>query len=349
MFGTRRSCAFPINPLLRQNAATVFVRSPPFQHPRFALTDDVAHRTQYSNLRSGPRPRSYGAFPPTTGTPSSRSSHTLPPYDSLPYDSLPCESPPYSSPPYSSPSYSCPSYSPPYTSPPNPPRSAAPRPTPTQPPTLIYIPHPTNGPSQKRAPTVTSRGLSVCLVIILLQTVFIVCRSDALAQFLDLESVIIRSVKERARLELEREKLRRERELWERALEDRVPQGAYWEFVWPAWDCRAYGKREYWGVLRNVPQNWTAIEACINMPVEIKGVTVRRPYRCSFVNGSPHIRGYWMVDWNQPDCKPWFQEFRDAVSPRLPLHRYVMVGLTHSRDVQTKGLVPVESRPISWV
>jgi len=120
---------------------------------------------------------------------------------------------------------------------------------------------------------------------------------------------------EREKLEQEEEKLRLEREWWERAREDRVPQGAFWEVVWPAWDCRAYGKREYWGALQNIPEGWTAMEACTNMPVEIKGVTVRRPDRCAFVEGSPHIHGYWMVDWDQPDCKPWYRDFHDAVSP----------------------------------
>ena len=40
------------------------------------------------------------------------------------------------------------------------------------------------------------------------------------------------------------------------------------------------------------------------------------------------IHGYWMVDWDQPDCKPWHEEFHDAVSLRfLPFVRY---GLAHT-------------------
>ena len=120
---------------------------------------------------------------------------------------------------------------------------------------------------------------------------------------------------EREKSELEREKLRLERELWERAREDRVPQGAFWEVVWPLWECRAYGKREYWGSLQSIPEGWTAVDACMNMPVEIKGVTFRRPDRCIFVEGSPHIHGYWMVDWDQPDCRPWYRDYQDAVGP----------------------------------
>ena len=148
----------------------------------------------------------------------------------------------------------------------------------------------------------------------LIEAVLIICRSDALATFIDLKSVTLRESKEREKLELERGRLRRERELWEKAREDRVPQGAFWEVISPSVDCRGYGRREYWGILRNIPQGWTAIDACTNMPVEIKGITVRRPDWCAFIGGSPHIIGHWMVDWDQTDCKPWYKDFHDAVS-----------------------------------
>ena len=156
----------------------------------------------------------------------------------------------------------------------------------------------------------------------------VIYRSDSLTKFIRLESVALLAssqksalVAEREKSEQKREKMRRDRELWEKVLEDRVPQGAFWEVVWPAWDCRAYGKREYWGMLRNIPEGWSTIDACMNMPVEIKGVTVRRPDRCAFVDGSPYIHGYWMVDWDQPDCKPWYRDFHDAVSLNLSFTR----------------------------
>ena len=118
---------------------------------------------------------------------------------------------------------------------------------------------------------------------------------------------------ERQRLEQEKEALREERERWEKAREVRVPRGAFWDGIWPVPDCRAYGKREYWGILQNIPEGWTDVDACMNMPVEIEGVFVRRPYRCAYVEDSPHINGYWMVDWDQPDCKPWYEDFHDTV------------------------------------
>ena len=152
-----------------------------------------------------------------------------------------------------------------------------------------------------------------------------------------LESAIRRSELERSRFEQDRQRLkneqqlledkrqlleqaeedlREERERWEKAKEDRVPQGAFWDVVQPALECRAYGKREYWGMLQNIPGDWTDLNACMNMPVEIKGVTVRRPYRCGYAGDSPHIYGYWMVDWDQPDCKPWHRDFHDKVRGR---------------------------------
>jgi len=143
-----------------------------------------------------------------------------------------------------------------------------------------------------------------------------------------LESATRRSELERSRLEREKQLLERERQLWgqekenlrgererwEKAREIRVPQGAFWDPLLPAPDCRAYGKREYHGALQNIPEGWTDMDACMNMPAEVKGVTLKRPNRCGYVGGSPHIYGFWMVDWDQPDCKPWHQDVTDKVS-----------------------------------
>ena len=168
-----------------------------------------------------------------------------------------------------------------------------------------------------------SCGPAICIVVVL--TLLMICRIDLLEPFIDIKSAT-RHVSienstlavEKGKMGHEREAMAREKELWKKAKEDRIPHGAFWEDVWPAWDCRAYGKREYWGVLRNIPEGWSATDACMNMPVEIKGVTVRRPYRCERVWGSPHIRGYWMVDWDQPDCKPWYRDYKDVVSLKYP-------------------------------
>ena len=115
-------------------------------------------------------------------------------------------------------------------------------------------------------------------------------------------------------LEGERHLLEQERERWEKAREDRVPQGAFWgsEPI-PAWDCRAYGKREYSAMLENIPEDWTDVDACMNMPVEIKDVNIRRPDRCEHVGVPSRIRGVWVVNWGQTDCKPKHQGITDTV------------------------------------
>ena len=162
---------------------------------------------------------------------------------------------------------------------------------------------------------------------------------------LALESATNRSEQERLRLERveqliadelhsleqEKEELKKERGRWERARKDRVPQGAFWASLWPAPDCRAYGRREYWGTLENIPGDWTDMEACTNMPADIKGVYVRRPDRCGYVEGSSHIHGIWMVDQDEVDCKPWHAGATDKVG--FWGHRFSFTS-THERRFQ---------------
>lgn len=161
----------------------------------------------------------------------------------------------------------------------------------------------------------------------LIPLVILLFTYDPLAMIVDVESAKRHALNEDAILAFEKEKTEREREivvreraLWEKAKEARIPQNAFWDVVWPAWDCLAYGKREYWGVLQNIPGDWEAIDACMSTPVEIRGVKVRHPDRCARVFAFPgfQIRGYWTVDWDQPDCKPWFRDFEDKVGPSLP-------------------------------
>jgi len=178
-----------------------------------------------------------------------------------------------------------------------------------------------------------------------------------------LESTIRDSEQERSRLEkqthlLEGERrllmeeelaLKEEREKWEKAREDRAPQGAFWELVQPKLDCLSYGKREYWGILRNIPEGWTELDACMNMPVEIKGVSVRRPDRCLSARGSP-VRAFWTVDWDQPDCKPWHQDFYDkgCTNKGSGIRRLEawVVGINEKGDQDWRLLC--ESTPMTW-
>ena len=219
------------------------------------------------------------------------------------------------------------------------------------PPYGAITPNHTGGLSQRRTPTVARYWLTICLAIILFQTVLTICRSDALAMLIDLESAAHRASKERLALmvergksEQEREKMKHDRELWEKAREDRVPHNAFWDAILPAPACSAYGKREYSSTLQNIPEGWTAIDACINMPIEIKGATVRRPNRCAFVKGSPHVHGYWMVDWDEPSCKPRWYNYQDVVSVNRPLFARTSVFTHLHRDAPATSLVSVESR-----
>jgi len=158
---------------------------------------------------------------------------------------------------------------------------------------------------------------------------------------------------ERHLLGREKEELREERERWEKAREDRVPQGAFWGTEpQPAPDCHAYGKREHWAELHNIPEDWTDMDACMNMPTTIKGVFLRRPDRCGYVGGSPHIYGFWMVDWDQSICKPWHKDVADKVSSGqltwLHLRIHPCSRTLISRVARTGDLAPVVSKLGSW-
>jgi len=250
--------------------------------------NDSSHRTQSTRLNFGQLPPSYSSVEPSNGTPPG-------------------------------------------------PRLAPPGPSSTQSPGLRSDLE--NGPVPRPAPLVViSPGLALCLVIISIQAVLIICHSDALAILINLESAARRAstekaalvaeksalVMEREKLGRERERMKQERELWERAKEDRIPHGTFWDLISPALNCCAYGKREYWAALRNVPEGWTATDACMNTPAKVKGVDFRHPHRCSFVGGSSEIRGYWMVDWDEPDCQPWYHGCRDVVSVTCPFFVYAL-------------------------
>jgi hypothetical protein len=186
----------------------------------------------------------------------------------------------------------------------------------------VHRPLPGGEPLQRQThrPEAISRWHLICIAVELLLIIFLLF-NDPLERIIDIGPAKQRASFENASLAFEKEKTERERkvmvrerELWEKAREARVPQDAFWEVVWPAWDCSAYGKREYWGLLQNIPEDWDAIEACMSMPVEIKGVNIRHPDRCiKFIFPTVQVRGYWVVDWDQPDCKPWYRDFEDKV------------------------------------
>lgn len=159
-------------------------------------------------------------------------------------------------------------------------------------------------------------------------------------------------VGERERSEIKRKNMMREREAWSKVKipEDRVPPGAHWKSIQPAHDCHAYGKREYWGALLDVPKGWSAMDACMNTPTEIEGITMRRPDRCAFIDGSSEIHGYWMVDWDQRDCNPELRNLHDAgcTNSKSGLARIEadVAGIINGDEQGWR--VMCESVPLSW-
>lgn len=181
----------------------------------------------------------------------------------------------------------------------------------------------------------------------LLLTVLLIFNFDPLKGVINIESLERQASAENATLAIEKEKniherevMEHERKLWEKAKDARIARGAFWDVVRPAGDCRAYGKREYWAALRNIPEGWDAMDACMTIPVEIKGVRIRRPDRCArvFVFPEVQVQGYWTVDWDQPDCKPWFRNFEQKVDPNLPFVRlYPYFFASSNRDAPVSG------------
>ncbi|KAF9782607.1 hypothetical protein BJ322DRAFT_163192 [Thelephora terrestris] len=206
-------------------------------------------------------------------------------------------------------------------------------------------------PPPLRPPAMIGRIVGAAAFFILVtQFVAFVFFYDLPAKIGRYAEVTVRMRKEATHLESERAALQEERKHWEKAREDRVPQGAFWEVAQPALDCLSYGKREYWGILRNIPEDWTDLDACMNMPVEIKGLSVRRPDRCLYVKDSPYIHGFWTVDWDQPDCKPWLQDFDDKGctnkgSGTRRIEAWV-VGINEKGGQDWRLLC--ESMPITW-
>ena len=192
------------------------------------------------------------------------------------------------------------------------------------------------GPASSRSPqdplqSAATERLVSCLIILIL-CILVACRSDTLENYLNIQSEASRASAEASALVAEREKwgrerddMRHDREVWEKVPEGRVPSRAYWVSVGSS-VCRAYGKQEYEGVLRNIPEGWGAIDACMNTPVSIRtvwdgpAVKIRQPYRCALVDG--FVQGYWILDQYQDDCKPKLKDVHDIVSPRPPSTLY---------------------------
>ena len=101
-------------------------------------------------------------------------------------------------------------------------------------------------------------------------------------------------------------------------------------------------------MLQNIPEGWNAVDACMNMPVDIKDATIRRPDRCKFVDGfSPHS---WILDGGlgSDGLQTMVPRFPRRGEPKIPLHPHVVAMLTRCRGARVAGPVPAESRHKSW-
>ena len=101
--------------------------------------------------------------------------------------------------------------------------------------------------------------------------------------------------------------------------EDDVPPYAHLSPVRHAREYRAYGERECVGILRDVLEGCSAMDAWMNTPVsiqfsELQAVEIKQPYRCAFVRGPSDFRGYRIVDKRQDECKPMLEDIHHTVS-----------------------------------
>jgi len=108
----------------------------------------------------------------------------------------------------------------------------------------------------------------------------------------------------------EQERLREEK--WQREEEERQKLGLYWDVPVPDSHCTAHNTREYWARLLNtVPYNYNWLKACEDIPIVIHGrsINTTRCYTNPYVPGE--VYGHWLVDFNEPLCSPYWDQFHD--------------------------------------
>ncbi|KIM65862.1 hypothetical protein SCLCIDRAFT_1211867 [Scleroderma citrinum Foug A] len=117
--------------------------------------------------------------------------------------------------------------------------------------------------------------------------------------------------------EWEQERLLHEEELRQRQRreeEERVRLNLAWARV-EAHHCTTYATREYTAQLTNLPADYKyRLDACRVTPLEIHGITYT-PRRCE--EHGQTVIGYWEVNENEPDCRPWWNWYKDKVSCSL--------------------------------
>jgi len=94
----------------------------------------------------------------------------------------------------------------------------------------------------------------------------------------------------------------------ERAILDRV----YWAEPEGNAHCSAYNTRYYRARLLNtVPYNYNWLKPCEEKPITIHNKSIRTT-RCEInQDGSGEVYGHWRVDFNEPACAPYWDQFKD--------------------------------------
>ncbi|KAH9948358.1 hypothetical protein B0H21DRAFT_707787 [Amylocystis lapponica] len=99
----------------------------------------------------------------------------------------------------------------------------------------------------------------------------------------------------------------------------------YWGPLDRGHHCAAYGTRAYRARLWGIPLFHDWIETCEHMPLMINGGVIDKPMKCEDAVG--YVRwaiGYWLVDFGEPDCLPYWGRFYDkgCVGAGTGLHRW---------------------------
>jgi hypothetical protein len=108
----------------------------------------------------------------------------------------------------------------------------------------------------------------------------------------------------------ERERLREEQ--WQRDEEQRQRLGLYWAEPEANARCTAYSTRDYRARLLNtVPYHYNWLKPCEEIPIVIHGRSIHAT-RCEIKqDGSGEVYGHWRVDFDEPACSPYWDQFKD--------------------------------------
>jgi len=87
-------------------------------------------------------------------------------------------------------------------------------------------------------------------------------------------------------------------------------------------ECLSYGTIRYQARLEYVPPLWDNRAACLATPIQIHRKDVF-PTECHR-NNETEVLGIWVVDFDEPACKPWWRDIKDhgCTSRGSGIHRY---------------------------